>query len=317
LARAAAAALRAPSVFNTQPWRWRVAVDTAQLFADRSRQVATVDPRGRLLTVSCGAALHHALVALAASGYQTRVRCCPDPARPDLLAEVRIVGEMEPDPAAVSLLHSVTVRHTDRRPFAATPVSDAVLVRLRCAAQRHGAYLHVLRPEQVVVLAAASARAAEVELNDPAYRDELVRWAHRPGSAGDGVPPGTAGPVRGRRVPLRQFHLDEIAAGLSTPDPVDAAAVYAILFTDADDTVAWLAAGQALSEVLLAAAGAGVAASPMSDVVEVGTTRHALRTLISGIGHPMLVLRLGVPRPGAPVDPTPRRTGTEVVDLRG
>jgi hypothetical protein len=49
-------ALRAPSIWNTQPWHWRVEHDVAQLRADRRRQVHSIDPDGRLLTVSTAAA---------------------------------------------------------------------------------------------------------------------------------------------------------------------------------------------------------------------------------------------------------------------
>src|SRR5690606_6798678 len=73
LADAARAAGAAPSVHNTQPWRWRVYPDRLDLFADRSRQLTVADPDGRLLTVSCGAALHHARVALVAAGWLPQV----------------------------------------------------------------------------------------------------------------------------------------------------------------------------------------------------------------------------------------------------
>ena len=47
-------ALRAPSVHNTQPWRWRI--DTAdgvvELYADRGRHLAATDPEGRDLLIS-------------------------------------------------------------------------------------------------------------------------------------------------------------------------------------------------------------------------------------------------------------------------
>src|SRR5262245_54922876 len=68
LARAALAALVAPSILNSQPWRWRIDADLAQLRADHGRQLTTLDPQGRLLTLSCGVALHHAVVALSAAG---------------------------------------------------------------------------------------------------------------------------------------------------------------------------------------------------------------------------------------------------------
>jgi hypothetical protein len=66
LAAAARTAGFAPSIHNTQPWRWRVSGPTLELWAVRDRQLAVVDPEGRMLAVSCGAALHHPRVALAA-----------------------------------------------------------------------------------------------------------------------------------------------------------------------------------------------------------------------------------------------------------
>ena len=64
LHEAARQALAAPSIFNSQPWRWVVLPGALQLWADRSRQLVTADPQGRLLTLSCGVAAHHALVAI-------------------------------------------------------------------------------------------------------------------------------------------------------------------------------------------------------------------------------------------------------------
>jgi hypothetical protein len=74
LAEAAEVAGYAPSVHNTQPWRWRVTGDRMNLLADRDRQPSVADPQVRLLNISCGAALHHATVALAAEGWQANLR---------------------------------------------------------------------------------------------------------------------------------------------------------------------------------------------------------------------------------------------------
>ena len=70
-------ALQAPSVHNTQPWRWRLVDDTVELHADRGRHLVATDPDGRDLVLSCGAALHHLLVALAAQGVEVEVTGCP------------------------------------------------------------------------------------------------------------------------------------------------------------------------------------------------------------------------------------------------
>jgi hypothetical protein len=63
LETAARDAMRAPSVFNTQPWAWRIDGTALELRADWSRQLNRVDPDGHFLLLSCGAALHHARAA--------------------------------------------------------------------------------------------------------------------------------------------------------------------------------------------------------------------------------------------------------------
>ena len=87
-----AGALRAPSVHNTQPWRWHATSRTLELHADRSRGLPATDPEGRNLVISCGAALHHAQVVARALGWATHVDRHPDPDDPDLLARLEQVS---------------------------------------------------------------------------------------------------------------------------------------------------------------------------------------------------------------------------------
>lgn len=199
LARAVTAALRAPSVFNTQPWQWRLHDGVAALRADRDRQLRTVDPDGRLLVLSCGVALHHARVAVAAAGRRPLVTRFPEPGEPNLLAVLRADGPYEPRPADERACAAIWDRRTDRRPYADAGIDSGLLDLLRDAAEAEGAHLHVLRDDDVPVLTVAATHAAEIETGDPAYREELNVWTHRPGTTADGVPADTAvRPVRDR-----------------------------------------------------------------------------------------------------------------------
>ena len=49
-------AVRAPSIHNTQPWRWVFDGEALTLLADRSRQLRVADPSGHSLLIRCGAA---------------------------------------------------------------------------------------------------------------------------------------------------------------------------------------------------------------------------------------------------------------------
>ncbi|MCW2641194.1 MAG: nitroreductase [Dactylosporangium sp.] len=313
LMQAAVTAQRAPSIFNTQPWRWNIHDETAELRADRDRQLPVVDAEGRMLTLSCGVALHHARVALAGTGHVPAVSRLPDPQDPDLLAIVGIATFASASPTVVRLHQAIAHRHTDRRPFADQPVPADGLGRLRDAAEQQGAHLHLLPPDNVVLLTVAASRAADAELADPGYRGELAAWTHQTAETGEGVPLDTTGPVGRRRVPVRDF-APEASNRPVIADIAERQARYAVLFTDGDDPASWLTAGEALSAVLLTATTNRLATSPMSDVIEVPSARRVLYDLIGRTGHPMVALRIGIPADSPqPAPGAPRHSGAALI----
>jgi hypothetical protein len=314
LKSAAEAALHAPSILNTQPWRWRVTGDALQLSTDPDRQLPVIDPDHRLTTISCGIALHHARVALQAEGYAGDIERLPDPSRPELLARITVRGPRRPTTSELRDYDSILVRHTDRRLFADVPVPAEALNDLSQAAAAQGGHLYILRTDDTPVLAAAVSRAQEIEIEDPAYRDELAAWTNRDPASHDGVSPDTATPPAPRTVPVREFALDG-GAQLPAGEGTDRQARFAVLAGDEDNPLSWLRAGEALSAAMLAAVHDGLSVSPMSDVTEVGGTREVVRGMLSGIGYPFLVLRVGVAEPSVGVPSTPRRTAADAIDV--
>ncbi|WP_322973421.1 hypothetical protein [Actinacidiphila soli] len=88
------AGVAAPSIHNTQPWRFRLDPDTATLEvrAAAERGLRFTDPMGRALHVSVGAVLFNLRVAVAHFGWEPVVRLLPRPGEPELLASVRLAG---------------------------------------------------------------------------------------------------------------------------------------------------------------------------------------------------------------------------------
>lgn len=66
--RAMRLACRAPSLHNSQPWRWEVDGNAVPLYLDRNRILYSTDRAGREAIISCGAVLDHFRVAMAAAG---------------------------------------------------------------------------------------------------------------------------------------------------------------------------------------------------------------------------------------------------------
>jgi hypothetical protein len=316
---AARASVHAPSVFNTQPWTWRITDHTMELFADPDRRLDSTDRDGRLLMLSCGAALHHARIALAADCWSATVERLPDEDRPELLARIRLGQPTQPDPQTQRMAAAITRRRTDRRAFGDRPVVDAELTKLRQSVEGEGAYLHVVRTDQIPLLAISTELAGDAELKDPAYRAELQRWTSRPQFAGDGVPPAATVKPELRRVPVRDLAPGS-DAGLSAGTAHDEGAAYVILFGNGDQPVDLLRGGEAMSALLLLATADGLATAPLSDAVEVEWPRHLLRTILADVGEPYLVVRLGYlpvgdAASGEDLPPVPRRDPRDVITI--
>jgi nitroreductase len=314
LAEAAAAAGYAPSVHNTQPWRWRVGPEGLDLFADRSRQLEIADTQGRLLTLSCGAALHHLQVALAAEGRAATVHRMPDPDNPDHLARILLGEPIPASPEAMRLFQAMRIRHTDRRPVSDTPVAPEALDAVRGAVTAQGIDMHVLTADQIIELGSASARADQIEAMDPQQRDEMAYWIGGDRASGTGVPDTALVDSPPKTVvPGRDFvHYGSLQAG----EGHDRAAAFTVLFGSSDEPEDWLRAGEAMSAGWLVAAELGLSVLPFSAVVEVTATRELLRQTLSGIGYPYLVLRLGSPDPLRSAPPrTPRLPSDQVVEV--
>ncbi|WJK39686.1 nitroreductase [Solwaraspora sp. WMMA2056] len=311
LAQAAAAAGYAPSVHNTQPWRWRVRPDRLELYADRSRQLSATDPDGRLLVLSCGAALHHARIALAAQGWTAQVDRLPAGDGQDLLAVVRPTQRITVQPDVMRMVQAMQTRHTDRRPVSDEPLPVASVTAITAAGTT--VRMQILSSDQVLQLAAAASRAEELESEDPQIRGELDYWTGLATPAGTGLPEQVLPASQAQTtVPGRDFGR---VGTLPVGPGHDRAAVYALLFGDEDSPAGWLAAGEALSAAWLTATELGVSVVPLSGAIEVTATRQTLRGILAELGYPYLVLRLGIASADHAGPPhTPRMPTTQVVD---
>jgi hypothetical protein len=313
LTAAATVAGRAPSIHNTQPWRMVVDGPVLDVYLEPSRRLPELDPDGHMMLVSCGAAVHYAQVALAADGWQTEIDR-PAGTTDGLLARVRIIGRAEADPVAVRRLAAVDRRRTDRRPVPAEPVPAAALAAIVAAVTDAGLQLHVLRPEQVVDLAAAVDRAMRAEGTDDRQMAELADWVGGVRTDGTGIP-GAAIPSQPPQttVPGRDFG---VAGTLPPGAGHDESARYAVVYGTGDTPMYWLKAGEALAAAWLDAVDQGLTLLPFSAPAEISSTRLMLQRLVSYIGYPYLVVRLGVAPADNPLPHTPRLRVEQTLEVR-
>ena len=310
---ALALAAAAPSVHNSQPWRWVVGPHTVHLYADLSRWLPTTDAQGRDLVVSCGAALHHARVALAAVGLASSVHRMPSPDEPKHLATLQLHPRLADD-TDLALAAAILRRRTDRRRYTDWEVPAAFVDDLGERAAAQGALLRpVTEARSRQRLIDAIRDAAEVRETNVSYLAERVPWTGRYADV-DGIPAGNLlrEAVASGGGTARRFS-DGLVEQPSDEEPDGA--LLAVLATGSDDSLSQLRAGEALSAVLLHATELGLATCPLSRPLEIASRRRTVRDdVLDGTAAPQLVLRVGWAPLGTPLRPTPRRPIDDMIE---
>lgn len=314
-------ACRAPSLHNSQPWRWVAIGSTVDLFADPHRVVTSIDPSGRQSLISCGAVLDHFRVAMAAIGWDIHVDEFPNPNNRDHLASIEFspvrFGADEVTGARRDRAAAISRRRTDRRPFRAPKDWASFEPVLRSCFDGALATLDVVADEARSRLAEASHLTEALRRYDDLYQHEL-RWWTAPSRGDQGIPPGAlpteaqAGAVEvNRRFP------DGVQTAEGSAAADDAKIV--VLSTTGETRADALDCGQALSAVLLECTIAGLATCAVTHLTELEAGRGVVRGLLPDAAPiPQVLIRVGaVPVAKVPAEPTPRRPLEEVLEIRG
>ncbi|MER7008305.1 nitroreductase family protein [Dactylosporangium sp. NPDC000555] len=277
-------AVWAPSIHNTQPWRFRYTDEGIDVLLDRARQVSVCDPQGRASRVSCGAATFNLRLALANAGEPAQQRL----GRGDTLVHLSPAGGRPPLPVERRLYRQIRRRHTNRGPFAEGPVDRGLEAQLVEAARQESGWLDFVVGELALEAVASLIRSADAELSaDPAYVAELRAWTTEADHRVEGVDRDAAGaaPHPAELLARRDFGGAEHD---TTRDPV--VAVFGVLGDGPADAVQ---AGMALQRVLLTAADLGLSTAMYSQPIEVPAIRERLRRTLGRLHDPQLVLRFG------------------------
>jgi hypothetical protein len=314
LRRAAVRAIQAPSIHNTQPWRFVLSDEQLEIHLDPSRRLNILDPRGRQLVISCGCALMNARVAIAAAGFEPLVERLPYMGKPNVLARIT-VGRSWPAGRSAALDLAIDHRHTNRRAFLGDPVPASVIAKFVAAVREEGAYLVAIStPEQRALIDDLTSVASRIENEDPAYIEEIRNWTtddprRRDGVQAASVPYAGANGLQNGGSAIRGFDVRGMG-WLPSSGHLGADECLLVLCSTDDEPHGWLKTGEALERLWLELTDFGYWASPLTQLIEVRGTHDRLRQELKLASYPQLLLRVGRAPDAAR---TPRRHPFDVI----
>ncbi|WP_370333342.1 NAD(P)H nitroreductase [Mycolicibacterium hippocampi] len=312
---AAQLACRAPSVHNSQPWRWVLDGDALHLFIDPDHVAPSTDSSGREALISCGAVLDHLRVAMAASGWTAHVDRFPNPNDLDHLASVDFSANTFVTDGHRRRAEAILARRTDRLPFAEPPDWKLFESELRATLDTAAVPVAVIAEEHRPQLAQASDLVESLRLYDSSYHKEIHWWTSG-APRNEGIPQSAlVSAAEGDRVDVgRSFPVTHDSHRRAEVSEDRSKIVVLSTFDDTRDSV--LRCGEALSALLLDATMAGLATCTVTHLMELPATREIVAKL-SGSNTPQVLVRVGLAPAAADVPaPTPRRPIDEVFEVR-
>ena len=309
-------ACRAPSVHNSQPWRWVSEGEGLHLYVDRSRWVQNTDRSGREALISCGAVLDHLRVAMAAAGWHAHIKRFPNPDNRDLLASVEFspgepVADIDRERA-----DAILQRRTDRLPFRCPTFWARFEPVLRGSVGGTVAILDVLSDEVRSQLAEASRLTETVRRYDASYHAELLWWT-APFALSGGIPPEALPSTSERwRVDVARDFPARSDVDRRPDVGVDSSKIV-VLSAAGDTRPEVFGCGEALSSVLLECTMSGMATCTLTHLIELDESRDIVRGLIGGRREPQALIRVGIAPPMEDLPAaTPRRPLDDVLEIR-
>jgi nitroreductase len=316
IARAVELACRAPSLHNSQPWRWVATPADVDLFTDPHRVVRSTDSSGREAVISCGALLDHFRTAMAVAGWRTQIEEFPNPNMLDHLASIYFTPLEYITAAWRDRADAISRRRSDRLPFDPPGDWQSFETTLCLAFGSDLVAIEALTDDARPLLLEASRLTESLRRDDDFYHRELQWWTS-PFRQSEGIPPSElvsrseadrvgvdrrfpSSGLGDRRGATAQDHAKVLV--LSTPENTRADALHA---------------GQVLSKVLLECTIAGLATCPLTHITELEASREVIRDLTAAKGMPQVLIRVGTaPQTGDAPPPTPRRPLFDVLEFR-
>ncbi len=286
----AAAAVRAPSPGNAQPWHVDIRENSVSIRLAPTR-TSTVDIGFRASAVAVGAATYNARVAAAAHGILGPMEFSNGDDESPLHAVIQMGAGEDPDLAR--LYRPMLLRETNRHRGMVGPIDGETIRLLERAARREGARLHLVTKRREIDEAAAILAATDrARYLTPHLHAEMIAELRWPGDEDpdsgidvrslelDASDLATLDILRRPEVMARLAQWNAGAAlGDDTHKRVGASSALAVVTVQGQTLIDYARGGSALEAVWIIAQQRGFAVQPVSPLFLYAHTPEELREL--------------------------------------
>lgn len=303
------AARWAPSLYNTQPWRFRTLEKAWEVRWDPDCELPVADPQRVALMMNLGAVIEY--LSIAASAHGLEVHFIPPDFRgtqPNLGFVAGRLHFIRREIAPSPLLPYLTRRQTSRKPYRDAPIHEGVLDELQAAAASSGCWLfHTTERKAIAAIAAEAGRGMLAQFSEPERYAEFYRWVHsEPREVGLDVPAldltGAWGGLWKRVIPpsrMLKLKLAQRALAAQQRRLILSAPAVCMLATNSREWKGWIQAGRALSRVWLHAARHGLSTHPVPAALHTPAGRQLVNERLGAEGDLMVscLFRVGESAP--------------------
>ncbi len=287
----------APSSHNTQPWLFKCAGQTIELWANWTRKLAASDPTGREFYISLGAALANVIIASDALGLNYQYNLKPQPASSDIPIAVVSFTNLTPSRYDAIRLKAILTRRCNRFKYDNRPIAEQTLQKIIDIAGQDVRADAIVDAKQKQIAQTIAEQATTDAFKDKAFIDELSRWI-KPSlkKYTDGMPGYNIGIpwVFSFFMPWAIKHLP-LGGSQSkmAGDMLYASQAFMVLSTPEDNAAAWLRCGDIFEKMAVETEIQNLRLALLAAPIEIGNHFRRLQQLLNINERPQLFFRLG------------------------
>lgn len=287
-------ATKAPSGHNTQPWLFKINIDSIEVHPNFAKSLPIVDPHNRELFISLGCAIENLRIAATVRGYNSTISIADN--------GVTTIGFSENETCS-ALFEQIVRRQTNRRVYNGLSINDSTIQELCSIFSEEGVYLHCYKKGSAEFNAISDAirKGNMIQMSDSSFIKELKSWMRYNKSEATKSCDGLSYAVFGAPNLPRWISKSIIASVLngksqnrSDEKKIRSSSHFALFTTSMNTITEWINLGRYLQRFLLTCTKMGIASSFLNPPCELRELSELLAQSLTILGeYPTIILRLG------------------------